>query len=101
MGSHQHLIYFTLIIILCQKIAVSPEPNLRWTSNQSVNSSLSVAVKEKKNRAFYPSQFKHGGPKKFENTFFQIAKLRFFDNLQQFSTKFRILQKFSGDEFKS
>ena len=28
----------------CRKIAISPEPNLRWTSDQSVNSSLSVVV---------------------------------------------------------
>ena len=28
----------------CQKIAISPEPNLRWTSKKSVNSSLSVVV---------------------------------------------------------
>ena len=65
------------IIILCRKIAISPEPNLRWTSDQSVNSSLSVAVQEKKTRAIYLSRLKRGGPLKFENTFFQIAKLRF------------------------
>ena len=28
----------------CRKIMISPEPNLRWTSDQSVNSSLSVVV---------------------------------------------------------
>ena len=28
----------------CRKIAISPEPNLRWSSDQSVNSSLSVVV---------------------------------------------------------
>ena len=28
----------------CRKIAISSEPNLRWTSDQSVNSSLSVVV---------------------------------------------------------
>ena len=65
------------IIILCRKIAISPEPNLRWTSDQSANSSLSVAVQEKKTRALYLSRLKRGGPMKFENTFFQIAKLRF------------------------
>ena len=65
------------LIILCRKIAISPEPNLRWTSDQSVNSSLSVAVQEKKTRALYLSRLKRGGPMKFENTFFQIAKLRF------------------------
>ena len=39
----------------------------------------------KKNRAFYLSWFNRGGPTKFENTFFQIAKLRFW----WFSPKFR------------
>ena len=33
-----------VIIILCWKSAIFPEPNIRWTSDQSVNSSLSVAV---------------------------------------------------------
>ena len=33
-----------VIIILCRKIAISPELNIRWTSDQSVNSSLSVVV---------------------------------------------------------
>ena len=61
----------------CRKIAISPERNLRWTSDQSVNSCLSVAVQEKKTRALYLSRLKRGGPMKFENTFFQIAKLRF------------------------
>ena len=28
----------------CQKIAISREPNLHWTSHQSVNSSLSIVV---------------------------------------------------------
>ena len=37
-----------------------------------------------KTRALYLSQLKRGGPMKFENTFFQIAKLRF-----------------SGDDFQS
>ena len=32
------------MIFLCRKIAISLEPNLRWTSDQSVNSSLSVVV---------------------------------------------------------
>ena len=79
------------IIILCRKIAISPEPNLRWTSDQSVNSRLSVAVQEKKSRALYLSRLKLGGPMKFENTLFQIAKLRLssifviFDKFPKFS----------------
>ena len=32
------------IIILCRKIAISPQPNIRSTWDQSVNSSLSVVV---------------------------------------------------------
>ena len=28
----------------CRKIAISPELNLRWTSDQSVNSGLSIVV---------------------------------------------------------
>ena len=72
----------------CWKIAISPEPNLRWTSDLSVNSTLSVAVQEKKTRAPYLSWLKRGGPMKFETTFFQIAKLRFsttFDKIPEFS----------------
>ena len=64
-----------IFIILCQKIAISPEPNLRWTSDQSVNSSFSVVVQKKKTRVLYLSRFNHGGPSKFENTFSQIVKL--------------------------
>ena len=65
------------IIIHCRKIAISPEPNLRWTLDQSVNSSLSVVVQQKKTRALYLSRFSRGSPTKFENAIFQIAKLRF------------------------
>ena len=89
------------IIILCRKIAISPQPNLRWTSDQSVNSSLSVAVQEKKTRALYLSRLKRGGPMKFENTFFQIAKFRFSSIFVDFQQISRIFKKFSGDQFKS
>ena len=44
-----------VIIILCQKIAISAELNLHWTSDQSVNSSLCVVVQKKKNRALFLS----------------------------------------------
>ena len=77
------------------------EPNLRWTSDQSVNSSLSVEVQEKKNRAFYLSRLKRGGPMKFENTIFQIAKLRFSSIFVDFRQISRIFKKLSGDQFKS
>ena len=89
------------IIILCRKIAISPQPNLRWTSDQSVNSSLSVAVQEKKTRALYLSRLKRGGPMKFENTFFQIAKLRFLSIFVDFRQISRIFKRLSGDQFKS
>ena len=36
-----------LIIILCRKFTISPEPNLRCTSDQPVNSSLSVVDQQK------------------------------------------------------
>ena len=90
-----------IIIILCRKIAISLDPNLRWTSDLSVNTSLSVAVQEKKNRALYLSRLKRGGPMKFENTFFQIAKLRFSSIFVDFRQISRIFKKFSGDQFKS
>ena len=39
-----------IIIILCWKITISPETNLRWTSNKSVNLRLSVVVQNKKKK---------------------------------------------------
>ena len=48
----------------------------------------SVGVQQKKTRALYLSWFNRGGPIKFKNTFFQIAKLRFstiFENIPEFS----------------
>ena len=56
---------------------------------------------EKKTRAFYLSRLKRGGPMKFENTFFQIAKLRFSSIFVDFRQISRIFKKFSGDQFKS
>ena len=85
----------------CRKIAISSEPNLRWTSDQSVNSRLSVAVQEKKARVLYLSQLKRGGPMKFENTFFQIEKLRFSSIFVDFRQISRIFKKFSGEHFIS
>ena len=54
-----------------------------------------------KTRALYLSRFSHGGPMKFESTFFQIAKLRFSTILADFRQNYRIFKKFSGVEFKS
>ena len=82
----------------CRRIAISPKPNLRWTSDQSVNSSLSVLVQLKKNRALYLSRFNRGGQTKFENTYFQIAKFRFSSIFNKFS---EFSKKISGYEFKN
>ena len=54
-------------------------PNTRLTSDQSVNSKLTVVVQTKKNS---------GVPTKLENTFFQMVKLRFLtisDRIPDFS----------------
>ena len=66
------------ISIFCRKIAISPQPNIRWTWDQSVNSSLSVVIQ--KNISLYLSWFNHGSTTKFENASFQITKLRFSKN---------------------
>ena len=42
-----------------------------------------------------------GGPMKFENTFFQIAKLIFLSIFVDFRQISRIFKRFSGDQFKS
>ena len=68
---------YTIISTSGRNIAISPEPKLRWTSDQSVILSLSIVVQKKKNRALYLYWLNHGGPRKFENTFFEIAKMRF------------------------
>ena len=54
-----------------------------------------------KTRVLFHSQLKRGGPMKFENTFFQIAKLRFSSIFVDFRKISRIFKKFSGDQFKS
>ena len=82
-------------IILCWKIAISPQPNIRFTRDQSVNSSLSIVVQQKKTRALYQSRFDHGGPTKFEDTFFK--KIIFVD----FRQNDKFFKNLSGDEFKS
>ena len=70
--------------------------NIRRTQDQSVNSSLSVVVQEIKNRTLYLHRFSRGGPRKFESTFFQKAKLRFSMILADFHQNYRIFTKFSG-----
>ena len=61
-----------LIIILCRKIAFSPQPNIQLTWDQSVNSSLSVVVQYKKTRALYLPWLNCGGLTKFEGSLFKI-----------------------------
>ena len=79
----------TLIIwgILCREIVISLEPNLRWTLDQSVNSSLSG------------SWFNCGGltMDKVREHLSQIAKLRF----SSIFNKFPNFKKNVGDQFKS
>ena len=58
------------IIVVCQKILISPKPNIRWTSSLSM-------VQQRKPRPLYLSRCYQGGQTKFENPFFQITKLRF------------------------
>ena len=60
--------------------------------DQSVNSSVSVVVQQKRTRALYLSRFSRGGPMKFESTFFQIAKLRFLKILAKSSNFQKILR---------
>ena len=59
---------------------IPPEPNLRLTSDKSVNSSLSIVVQKiKTERAIYPGLV-------VALTIFQIVKLRFFtifDSIQK------------------
>ena len=56
------------------------------------------------NRVFYTmlylSRFNRGGLTKFENSFFQIANLR-FSIFADFQKNLQIFKKFSGDEFRS
>ena len=53
-----------------------------------------------KNRALYLSRLKRGGLMKFENTFFQIEKLRFSSIFVDFRQISRIFKKISGNQFK-
>ena len=64
-------------------------------------SGLLELLSQLKTRALYLSWLKRGGPMKFENTFFQIAKLRFSSIFVDFRQIFLIFKKISGDQFKS
>ena len=72
---------------------------IQLTYGQSVNSSLSIVVQLKKNIALlYLSQFNHGGQEKFENAFFQIAKLKRLMIFADFRQNSRFFNKFSGNK---
>ena len=60
------------IIILCRKTMISPKLNI------CCKSELCLLWSSRKSRQLYPSQFCHGAPPKFENTFFQIVTLIFW-----------------------
>ena len=84
------------ILLLHQKVAIAPHPNIWWTRDQSVNSSLSIVVQKKKPIALYLSRFSRGGPTKFESTFFQIAKLKFLTIFADFRQNSRIFKNSQG-----
>ena len=86
-----------VIIVLCQKIAISPELNLRWTSDQSVNSSLSVAVQEKKNQSALSFSVEAWRPDEFREHLFPNSEIETFDDFRRNS---RIFKQFSGAELK-
>ena len=93
--------YFSFFFNPNQTGAISPEPNLHWTSGQSVNSSLFVSVQQEKNRTLYLSRFNRGGLTKFENTFFQIAKLRFSTIFNDFLQNSEFSKDSQGMSLKS
>ena len=79
------------ITILCWRVENYLKMFSRLSLGQSLNSSLSAAVNQKKNRALYLSCFNCGGLTKFENTFFKLKKI---DNLTDFfvsSFRFQLL----------
>ena len=81
------------IILLHRRIGVSPQRNIRLIQDQSVNSSLSIVVQQKKTRVLYLSRFSRGGPTKFESTFFRIVKLRFLSIFVDFHQNSQIFKK--------
>ena len=83
------------------KIAISTEPIHYWTSDQSVNSSLSVLVQWKKARSLHLSQFNRGGPTKFKNTFLQIGKLRFLTIFNDFRQNSEFSKNSQGTSLKA
>ena len=62
----------------CRKIVISPEPDLRWTSDQSVNSSLSVAVQEKKTQRALSFSVEAWRPNEVQEHLFPNSEIEIF-----------------------
>ena len=108
-GCHFEFLNLTLTLIglggqLSSTVGKSQFPqerNIWWTSEQSVNSSLSVVVLYKTPRALYIYQFNHGGLTMFKNNFSQLAKLKFLLILNNFWQNFIFSKKSQGVDVKA
>ena len=81
------------IIILCRKIVISLEPNLHWTSDQSINSSLSVAVQEKKKQSALSFSVEAWRPDEVREHLFPNSEIEIFIDFCRFSKNFPNFQK--------
>ena len=88
--SWRETVYLTLINvkegmfnILRRKIAIFPQPTIRFTWDQSVNSCLSVVDQQKTQSGLSISVY-FGGPTMFLNFIFHVAKMRFSANFPIF-----------------
>ena len=76
------------IILLCWRIAFSPQPNIQ---RPVCKLKFVICYPAEKTRQLYLSWINRVGPTEFKNTFFQKAKLRFliffaiFDKIHEFS----------------
>ena len=78
------------IIIIHQRIVISPQPNVLSSRDQSVNISL---YSRRKNKAHYLSWYNRGGPTKF-NPISQGVQ-----NFRPLSQKFSEISRFEKFEF--
>ena len=76
-------------IILWRKITISQELNISWTSDQSVNSSLSPYVQKKKYDCSICLGLIMAARKKFKSTFFLYSKIEIYHNFADFQQKSR------------
>ena len=74
-------------IILWRKITISQELNISWTSDQSVNSSLSPYVQKKKYDCSICLGLIMAARKKFKSTFFLYSKIEIYHNFADFQQK--------------